>query len=134
MKLNTLLIAASVLVATLFAGSAMADTCKDVNISVKNDGKKEIKVKSMTFEAKVDNKKRKEGLPNKTVAPGKTTNFGKHNLKGIKGYNMKHITVTYQVKCGGKWSKAKTQKDSKFQKAKCVNGGNYKINVTKTGC
>ena len=117
-----------------FSGTAMADNCKDVDISVNNQGKNAIKVKSMNFEAKVDNKNRSEGLPNKEVAPGKTVSFGKQNLKAIKGYDMKYITVTYQVKCGGKWSKPKTQKDSNFKNPKCVNGGNYKIKVTNTGC
>lgn len=118
----------------LFAGNALADKCKDVNISVTNKGKNAIKVKKMTYKAAVDNKDRKEALPNKTVGVGKTVSFGKQNLPGAKGYKMKYIKVEYQVKCGGKWSKARSQKDSSFKKPKCVNGGKYTVQIDKTGC
>ena len=134
LKSQIALVVFSFLATSLFAGSAFADKCKDVSITVKNAGKKEIKVKSMSYEAKVDNKERKEGLKNKTVKPGKSVNLGKQNLPGIKGYKMKYIKLEYQVKCGGKWSKAKTQKHSKFKKPQCVNGGNYTVKITKTGC
>ena len=122
------------IVTSLFAGNAFADKCKDVTIAVKNAGKKEIKVKKMWYEAAVDNKKRSENLQNKTVKPGKTVTIGKQHLPYVKGYKMKYMELQYQVKCGGKWSKAKTQKHSKFKNAKCVNGGTYVIKVTKTGC
>ena len=56
------------------------------------------------------------------------------NNSHVKGYNVKYFKLQYQVWCGGKWSKSKTQKDTKFDSKKCENGKTYRIDISNTGC
>ncbi len=115
-------------------GYAFADKCKNVTIKVQNNGDKKIKTQKMWYHFDVDNKERSESLPNKTVEKGKKVTIDTRNLEYVKGYNVKYFKLQYQVWCGGKWSKSKTQKDTKFDSKKCENGKTYRIDISNTGC
>ncbi len=120
--------------ALVVVGAAQADTCKNVDIVVDNQGSQTIEVLSMDFRAHTDNQDRHEGLPNTQVAAGATKTVGANqNLAGIEGYDMKSITIHYKAWCAGanKWSAEKTWTDTKFLAPKCVSGGKYTVQIPK---
>lgn len=120
--------------ALVVVGTAQADTCKNVDIVVVNQGSQTVEVLSMDFRAHTDNQDRHEGLPNTQVAAGATKTVGANqNLAGIEGYDMKSITIHYKAWCAGanKWSAEKTWTDTKFLAPKCGSGSKYTVQIPK---
>jgi hypothetical protein len=124
--LALLALSAAVTIATL----AAADTCKTVDITVKNTSGAKIKALKISYACEVDNQTRTESFGNAEVADGATVTVA-HNqdLAGCKGYKMKFIKLHYQPFCNGKYTNEKTFSDSSFDDAKCVDGKNYRIDL-----
>lgn len=85
---------------------AYADTCKNVDLAVKNNKSTTIKALSMEYKFTNDNQWRSESFNNVEVGPGAfKTVASNQNLIGGEGNKLTGLKLHFQAKCGGKWSK-----------------------------
>jgi hypothetical protein len=114
-------------VALAGAAPAYADTCKRVDLAVKNNKSTTIKVVSMDYKFTNDNQWRNESFPNVEVGPGafKTVAVDQ-NLDGGEGNKLVALKIHFQAKCGGKWSKTLiSAEDTTFDDTSpCVSNSN----------
>jgi hypothetical protein len=105
-NLGSRLFTLTTFVALVAVAPAYADTCKKVDLAVKNGKSTTIKALSIEYKFSNDNQWHTESFPNVEVGPGafKTVAFDQ-NLDGGEGNKLVGLKLHFQAKCGGKWSK-----------------------------
>jgi hypothetical protein len=136
--MKKLAIASALLVSLASGGTALADTCKKVDLKVTNKKSNKIKVTKFSFKCADDNEDRSESVANRELKNGESTTYEDQNLAGCEGRDMKYLTVHFNANCGGKWSATDyTVKKSDFTVAKCSSNSDkqYAIDVpVEAGC
>jgi hypothetical protein len=116
----------------LSSATVSADTCKDVNLNVRNGKTVKIKTLKIEYKCMYDKTWRDESIPNVEVAAGELKLVApKQDLAGCEGYKMLAMKLHFQAYCGGKWSKEfVTQDDTEFgNNAACGKGRTYEVTV-----
>lgn len=106
---NTIKIASRLLgLATFVAlvAPSHADTCKKVDLAIKNNKATTVRALSMEYKFANDNQWHTEAFTNVDVTSGafKTVAFDQ-DLSGGEGNKLISLKLHFQAKCGGKWSK-----------------------------
>jgi len=123
------------------ASPAQADTCKSVDIKVKNNKSTKILALSVDYRFKEDGVERHESFSNTEVAAGQTKTVAlDQNLPGGEGNNMQWMKLHFKVWCGpsqtsGSWSQEYvSQADSTFLAPVCKSnsGKHYVIELPAT--
>ncbi len=131
------------ILAIVAIGTAWAGSCKDVDISVKNDTGVTVDAKKIEYKTLEDGTWRTELFSNTFVTTGTTGVVAtSQNLQYIEGQTMTHIKLHFNIFCpkpgGGTDVIALTHTDTTFDQAQCNSnsGKTYRVDLpaNAAGC
>lgn len=102
-NLSAIIFAIAITTFINIAGSTnvLADSCRNVSFTVKNDRNGNIEIKKVTYFNQNENRWRDEDVPNTEIARGQSKKFGKEDLQDAEGDNITKIKFEFVDKNDG---------------------------------
>lgn len=98
---NLFAIIFAILTVTFFNQAVLADSCRNVTFTIKNDRNGEIEIKNVSFFNQNENKWKTEELPNQKLSRGQSYKTSKQDLGDAEGDNITKIKFEYVDKNDG---------------------------------
>lgn len=100
LRRNLVAIAIAITIFLTIAGSSnvLADSCKNVKFTVRNDRNGDIEIRKVSYFNQNENQWKDEDVPNILIPRGQTKTFGKEDLGDSEGDNITKVKFVYEDK------------------------------------
>ncbi len=104
--------------------------CQNVTIRVNNQKNHRIKALKVEYKSVEDGKTRTENFSDEIVNANSKENVATgQSLQYVEGHEMEWVRLFYKPECNGTWTTTLKYKDTSFDKAQCVYGKTYRIDL-----